>query len=207
MLFDSSRYSVESVLQGHPDKVCDQVADSILDAFLQDDADAMVAVECLGCGDELYLAGEVSTKVQIDVERIARDVYRDIGYSQPLKVASHIQAQSSQLRRAVDSGTAGDQGIMYGYACNSGYNFLPYGVFLVSALAKAIDALRHRTQLFLPDGKVQASICDGMIETLVISVQHESEADMESLRDAVLKDAVNPIAPIKAIKKVMFNHN
>ncbi len=207
MIVDSSHYTVESVLQGHPDKVCDQIADAILDAFLHDDDHAKVAVECLGSGDNLFLAGEVCSKAEIDTEHIAQEVYRNIGYIEPLNVANHIQAQSLQLRRAVDSGAAGDQGVMYGFACNSDFNFLPYGIFVANAIAKAIDTLRHRSHLFLPDGKLQVGIIDGVIDTLVMNVQHYPGTDLESLRKTVMENAVNPITSPENIKRVLFNHN
>lgn len=206
MCVHSSYYSVEAVLQGHPDKVCDQIADAVLDVFLQTDSNAKVAVECLGCGNKLHLAGEVNTSAHIDIERIAREVYRDIGYTQAIHVSSHIQSQSAQLRAVVDFGAAGDQGILYGFAVNSLFNCLPYGVFAINAIAKAIDGLRHRTRLFLPDGKVQATIRNGEIETLVISVQHEPDADLDSLRTSILDEAVRKVVPLDETKRVMFNN-
>lgn len=199
-------YSVEAALQGHPDKVCDQIADTVLDAFLHADSNAKVAIECLGCGNQLHLAGEVSTSADVDVESIARGVYRDIGYTQAIHVSSHIQSQSAQLRGVVDSGAAGDQGITYGFATDSGFNYLPYGTFAINDIARAIDALRHRTRLFLPDGKVQATIRNGEIETLVISVQHEPAADLDSLRTSILDEAVRKVVALDAMKRVMFNN-
>lgn len=207
MVIDLSNYTVEAVLQGHPDKVCDQIADAILDAFLQADDQAKVAIECIGSGNRLVLAGEVCSKAEIDTQNCAQEVYHDIGYLEPLEVAGHIQAQSPQLRRAVDSGAAGDQGVMYGFACRSDYNCLPYGVFVANAMAKATYTLRHRTRLFLPDGKLQVSIRDGNIDTLVISVQHYPEADLVSLCQMIMENAVKPVASIDTVKRVLFNHN
>jgi len=207
MLVNSLCYTVESVLQGHPDKVCDQIADAILDAFLQLDDNAKVAVECLGCGHNLVLAGEVSAITKIDAQNIAQEVYHDIGYLEPLHIASYIQGQSTQLRRVVDSGAAGDQAIMYGFACKSDFNFLPYGVLVANTIAKSIDTLRHRTHLFLPDGKLQISVRDGMIETLVVSVQHLSGVNIESLRRTIMENAIKPIVSPESIKTVLFNHN
>lgn len=111
------------------------------------------------------------------------------------------------MRRAVDAGTAGDQGVIYGFACASGYNYLPYGVFAVNAMAKAIDTLRHRTGLFLPDGKLQVTIRDSSVETLVISVQHDSAVAADSLRQTIIENAVGSITTQDSIERVFFNHN
>ncbi len=202
-----SYYTTEAVLEGHPDKVCDQIADAVLDAILQADAHAKVAIECLGTGSFLFLAGEIFADAEVDAEGVAHSVYKEIGYADKLTVIRRIQGQSSQLRRAVDSGAAGDQGIMYGFACASEFNYLPYGIYVVNAIAKAIDTLRKRTHIYLPDGKVQATIRDGAIETLVISVQHSPDADVELLRHTVLEKAVTPIVALDRIQRVLFNHH
>ncbi len=202
-----THYTTEAVLEGHPDKVCDQIADAVLDAYLEADNQAKVAIECLGTGQFLFLAGEVSAEAEVDADRVAHSVYQDIGYPEKLTVIRQLQPQSFQLRRAVDSGAAGDQGIMYGFACNSEYNYLPYGVYVVNAIAKAIDTLRKRTHLYLPDGKVQVTVRDGEIETLVINIQHAADANVKVLGHTVLEKAVTPIVDVDVIQRVLFNHN
>src|ERR1022692_423645 len=117
LLSPSSYYTVESVLKGHPDKVCDQVCDALLDAYLNADLHARVAIECMGVGDTIVVAGEVNSSATIDVERVTRSVYREIGYDANINVLNMIGRQSEQLAQAVSHGAAGDQGVMYGFAC------------------------------------------------------------------------------------------
>mgnify|MGYP000857688218 CR=1 FL=1 len=203
----SNSYTVESVLEGHPDKVCDQICDTILDAYLEQDDSSKVAVECLGTGDYLVVGGEVFSAGVVDIETVARDTYKEIGYDTDLKVINKTNVQSEQMRQAVLVGAAGDQGVMYGYACDSDYNYLPYGVYVVNAIAKEIDMLRKRSFLYLPDGKVQITVRDDCIDTLIISVQHSRHTSIESLRELILNQAIARILPIEEIGRVLFNHN
>lgn len=200
-------YTVESVLEGHPDKVCDQICDTILDAYLEHDKFSKVAVECLGTGNHLVIGGEVFSNSAVNVEMIAQSVYREIGYDTSLEVVNKLNVQSEQLRQAVLSGAAGDQGSMYGYACDSDYNYLPYGVYIVNAVAKEIDLLRKRSHAYLPDGKVQITVENGCIDSLIISVQHSKNSDIEQIKNLVLSQAVSKILPIESIREVFFNHN
>lgn len=206
LVFDN--YTVESVLEGHPDKVCDQICDAILDAFLEKDRFSKVAVECLGTGNYLVIGGEVFSKSVVNIEAIAKSVYREIGYEANLEVANKINVQSEQLRQAVLSGAAGDQGIMYGYACDSkDYNYLPYGVFVVNAIAREIDLLRRRSPSYLPDGKIQITIENGCIDNLVISVQHSKDANLEQIKNLILCQAVSRILPTESVRMIFFNNN
>lgn len=151
-------YTIETVLKGHPDKVCDQICDAILDAYIQEGKSANVTVECMGSNDSLIISGEVCSNVEINVETIAREVYRNIGYNTNLNVFNLLHQESNQTNRPLKENLAGDQGIMYGYACKNEYNCLPYGVLLVNKIAKAIDRIRITSNLILPDGKVQLTI-------------------------------------------------
>jgi len=124
MRFPNHVYTVESVLRGHPDKICDQISDSLLDLFLQNDADARTAIECLGTKDTLVVAGEVSSTAVLPIEQSCEEIYNQItGYS-GLRVINLLSQQSPQLAKAVIGGGAGDQGVMYGYACDNQYNVL-----------------------------------------------------------------------------------
>ena len=172
MLYGIDDYTVESVLEGHPDKVCDQICDSILDAYLDSDTDAKVAVECMGTGNTLFIGGEVFSNSNINVENIAARTYEDIGYTDKLEIFNRINIQSKQLRDPVLMGAAGDQGIIYGFACGGEYNYLPYGVYIINAIAEKIDLLRKNTNLYLPDGKVQITFMSGEVETLIVNIQH-----------------------------------
>ena len=200
-------YTVESVLEGHPDKVCDQICDAILDAYLEVDESAKVAVECLGTGNFLIIGGEVFPDIiMVDVNDIAATVYEQIGYVEKLNILNKLNLQSEQLRNVILNGVAGDQGIMYGFACNSVFNYLPYGVYIVNALAKEIDLLRKRTAFYLPDGKVQISIKGDYIDTLIISIQHSKNSNIEQIKEIILNQAVSKIIPLENIKNIFINH-
>lgn len=205
--FDMRNYTVESVLEGHPDKVCDQICDTILDEFLELDEDCKVAVECLGTGSSLFIGGEIFSKAKVDIESLSKNTYEQIGYEDHLTVLNRINAQSEQLRRPVLKGAAGDQGIIYGFACSKkGYNYLPSGVFVVNAIAKEIDLLRKKTKLFLPDGKVQITFRQKIVDTLIISIQHYKDTNIKELKNRVLNDAVSKIIPLSKLNRILFNH-
>lgn len=203
----SSCYAVESVLKGHPDKVCDQVCDAVLDAYLIQDRHARVAVECMGTGATLAIAGEVGSSANVEIDRIAESVYGEIGYTDKLTVLNLIGRQSEQLAQPVIHGAAGDQGVMYGFACADAYNNLPWGLYVINAVAREIDLLRENSNLFLPDGKVQATIRGDSVESLVISVQHHAGADLASLRHLILSGAVSRVVAINDIGRIFFNNN
>src|SRR3989344_1490729 len=130
------RYTTESVTAGHPDKVCDQISDAILDACIAQDPKSRVAVECLGSHGTLMIGGEVTTSASVDYERIARDVYTGVGYENDLEILVKIAQQSPDIAMGVDKEGAGDQGIMYGYATTETPQYLPRGVVLAHALAR-----------------------------------------------------------------------
>ena len=130
------RYTVESVTAGHPDKVCDQISDSILDAIIEQDPFTRSGVETFGSHGTLMIGGEVKTKAKVNFEKIARKVYRDIGYTDKLEVFVRVAKQSGDIAMGVDTGGAGDQGIMYGYATDETEEMLPLGVVLSHALAR-----------------------------------------------------------------------
>lgn len=177
MIFDKcDKYTTESVLQGHPDKICDQISDAILDAYLTQDYNAHTAIECLGSGNNLVIAGEVRSQIDcINIEKIANDVYQSIGYQDKLNILNFLSPQSNQLNSAVMNGAAGDQGVVYGYAINNQYNYLPYGVYLSNLIAKEIDTYRHKVDYILPDGKVQVIVNENKLEQLIINVQHKED--------------------------------
>ena len=193
MILNSDYYVTESVLRGHPDKICDQISDAILDEYLAEDLESHTAVECIGFQNNIVLAGEVKSKAEIDVADIAKRVYQSIGYKDDIIVQNCISKQSKQLSCVVKKGGAGDQGIMYGYACNTPYNYLPMGIYISNMLAKRIDELRKQKMVCLPDGKIQVTIRNANIEKVIINVQHEQNADMKLLREVILNEAVNNV--------------
>jgi S-adenosylmethionine synthetase len=187
--------TVESVTEGHPDKVCDQIADAILDAYLSRDPASRVAVEVFGSHGALMIGGEVSSSAEIDAGQVALRVYRDIGYHDELEVFTNIEEQSPDIARGVDTGGAGDQGIMYGYATAETPEFLPAPVVMAHRLAWSLADLRRHHPDFSwlrPDGKTQVTMDKGQVEAVVVSTQHREDMGMNEMRRLLLKNLVEP---------------
>lgn len=195
MFHSLARYTTESVTSGHPDKVCDQISDAILDACLSQDPLSRVAVESFGSHGTLMLGGEVKTKAKVDFERIARTVYREIGYTDTLKVLNTIAKQSPDIAMGVDTGGAGDQGIMYGYATDETKEMLPLGVVLAHSLARRLEKLRRNGALkwLRPDGKTQVTISGGKAVTALCSTQHDKKVSQEEIREKLIKHLFTPV--------------
>ncbi len=195
MLHLLTTYTTESVTSGHPDKVCDQISDAILDAALAQDPMSRVAIESFGTHGEMLIGGEIKTNAEIDMEKIARDVYTDIGYTDPLNIRVHVARQSNDIAQGVDTGGAGDQGIMYGYATDETNEMLPMGVVFAHALARRLEAIRRDGTLpFLrPDGKTQVTIKDGKIVTALTSTQHTEEAEQDAIRAGLIEHLFTPV--------------
>ena len=190
------KYTTESVTSGHPDKVCDQISDAILDACLAQDPHARVAVESFGSHGTLMLGGEIKTSAEIDPEKIARDVYASIGYTDELKVLNTIAKQSPDIAQGVDIGGAGDQGIMYGYATDETKEFLPEGAVAAHALARQLEKLRRDSTLpwLRPDGKTQVTIDNGRgVVTALTSTQHAEEVSQEEIRVKLIEHLFAPV--------------
>ena len=170
--------TVESVTEGHPDKVCDQIADAILDTYLARDPASRVAVEVIGTHGCLMIGGEVTSTAEIDPVQLALRVYREIGYEDDLEVFTNIEAQSPEIARGVETGGAGDQGVMYGYATAETSEFLPEPVVLANRLAWGLANLRRNHPAFSwlrPDGKTQVTVDHGRVTAVVISCQHRDD--------------------------------
>ncbi len=195
MFHTLERYTTESVTSGHPDKVCDQISDAVLDACLTGDPKSRVAVESFGSHGTLMLGGEVTTSTQFDAEAIARQVYQDIGYTDDLKVLNTIVTQSPDIAQGVDTGGAGDQGIMYGYATDETPEKLPLGVVLSHALARKLEAVRRDGTLpwVKPDGKTQVTIDGGTVMTALISTQHDEATSQEEIRAGLIEHVFTPV--------------
>ena len=195
MLYRTNTYTVESVTSGHPDKVCDQISDAILDACLEQDPYSRVAVETFGSHGLLVIGGEVTTKAKVDYERIARDLYSALGYQDRLKVIVHIAEQSGDIAQGVDTGGAGDQGIMYGYATDETPEYLPKGVVLVHNLTKGLEYLRRKggVSWLRPDGKAQVTVMNGEVATILVSCQHAEDVSQGEIRESLIDRLINPL--------------
>jgi len=203
-------FTSESVTEGHPDKLCDSISDCILDACLEQDKNSRVAVETFASKDLITIAGQITTNAKIDVEKIARERIKEIGYDndetdldyRTCKVETNITTQSSDIALGVDTGGAGDQGIMFGYACNETENYMPFAIDMAHKLAKRLTEVRRNgTILYLrPDGKTQVTVeyendKPKRIETILISNQHLDNVDMKQMKQDVIKEVITPIIP------------
>ena len=194
-MFEPKLYTVESVTSGHPDKMCDQISDAILDACLTQDPQSRVAVETFGSHGLLVIGGEVTTRAEVDYEAIARSVYDEIGYQDELKVVVNISRQSPDIAQGVDSGGAGDQGIMYGYATQETREFLPRGVVLVHALTKGMEQLRREGKIpwLRPDGKAQVTLREGRVRSVLVSCQHADGVPQAEIRQVIIDFLIAPL--------------
>lgn len=195
MLFNNHTYTVESVTSGHPDKICDQISDAILDECLRQDPKSRVAVEVLGSHGFITIGGEITTKANINPKKIAKSVYRNIGYTHPVTIVNYLSKQSPDIALGVDTGGAGDQGIMYGYATNVTPEFLPLGVVLVHKLTSGLEKLRKSGKIkwLGPDGKAQVTIKNGKVETILVSCQHSLKVTQTEIKTTLIKKLIKPL--------------
>ena len=203
-------FTSESVTEGHPDKVADQISDSVLDAVLKDDPTGRVACEVLVTTGICVVSGEITTTTYVDVPRLVRSVIYDIGYtdaamgfdSKTCGILNSIQSQSPDIAMGVDTGGAGDQGLMFGYACDETKELMPMPIMLAHKLVRQLSEVRRagRLDFLRPDGKSQVSIeyVDGKpkrIEAVVVSTQHDDKISTEDLRHQVKKHIIDPVVP------------
>ncbi len=203
-------FTSESVTEGHPDKVADQISDAVLDAVLKDDPTGRVACEVLVTTGICVVSGEITTTTYVDVPRLVRSVIYDIGYtdaamgfdSKTCGILNSIQSQSPDIAMGVDTGGAGDQGLMFGYACDETKELMPMPIMLAHKLVRQLSEVRRagRLDFLRPDGKSQVSIeyVDGKpkrIEAVVVSTQHDDKISTEDLRHQVKKHIIDPVVP------------
>lgn len=195
----NNNYTVESVTSGHPDKICDQISDAILDAYLTLDPKSRVAVETFGGHGKLVIGGEVTSKGKVDYVKIAHEVYKKIGYNDELEISAHLVTQSPDIAKGVDIGGAGDQGIMYGFATNETPEFLPKGVVLAHKLARRLEEMRKSTdrnkkiKWLRPDGKTQVTYTNGKLHTVLVSTQHSPDVKLEEIKKEITKKIIYPL--------------
>ena len=216
-------FSSEAVSEGHPDKVCDQISDAVLDAALVQDPDSRVACETLIKGGILVLAGEITTRGQLDYVETARSVLREIGYTSEevgfsadnCAIITAINRQSSDISQGVTEGEglfkdqgAGDQGMMFGYACDETREYMPFPIFTAQRLVQELAHQRKSGVLsFLrPDAKSQVTVQyrDGRpvrATTVVVSSQHTPEVSQETLREAIIEEVIKRVIPPEFIDK------
>jgi S-adenosylmethionine synthetase len=203
-------FTSESVTEGHPDKIADQISDAVLDAVLSQDAMGRVACETLVTTGLAMVAGEITTSATLDYSDIVRGVIRDVGYTRAkygfdadtCAVISSLKRQSPDIAMGVDTGGAGDQGLMFGYACDETEELMPMPIMLAHKLVRQLSEVRRAGKLkFLrPDGKSQVSIeyVDGKpvrIDAVVVSTQHDDDVSTETLRAEVRKHVIDPVLP------------
>ena len=194
-MFIPKTYTVESVTSGHPDKVCDQISDAILDACLAEDPMSRVAVESFGGHGLVVVGGEVTTNAKVNYKAIARKVYKDVGYNQELKFIINVVQQSPDIAQGVDTGGAGDQGIMYGFATNETPEYLPLSIVKVHALARGLQGLREKGEIswLKPDGKTQITVVNGELKTVLVSTQHDEKVLHEEIKKTLTEKLIKPI--------------
>ena len=207
-------FTSESVTEGHPDKLCDTISDAILDECLKQDKLSRVAVETFASGNEITIAGQITTNAKISIEKIVRNIIKEIGYDnakldidyRTCKININIEKQSSDIALGVDIGGAGDQGIMFGYATDETEVFMPYAIYLAHKLSKRLTEVRKSKIIpyLRPDGKTQVTVeyendIPKRIDTILISTQHLSDITQEQLKDDIKKYVINNVVPNEMI--------
>ena len=210
-------FTSESVTEGHPDKLCDSISDAILDECLKQDKNSRVAIETFAANNNITIAGQLTTTAIIDVEKIVRNRIKEIGYDtsntdmdyRTCNINIDIEKQSSDIALGVDVGGAGDQGIMFGYACDERKNYMPYAIDVAHKLAKRLTQVRKENILpyLRPDGKTQVTVeyendIPKRIETILISTQHTEDVTQEELKLGIINNVILEVVP-----KAMIDEN
>ena len=209
-------FTSESVTEGHPDKIADQISDAVLDALIAQDPMSRVACETLVTTGLAFIAGEVTTKAYADLPTIVRETIKDVGYTrakygfdyETCAVINAIHEQSPDIAMGVDPGGAGDQGLMFGYACRETEELMPLPIMLAHKLTRKLSQVRREEVLdyLRPDGKSQVTVeYDGdrplRVDTVVISAQHSAMVKTETLRDDILEKVIQAVVPAGLIDK------
>jgi S-adenosylmethionine synthetase len=217
-------FTSESVTEGHPDKMCDQISDALLDEFLKQDPDSRVAAESMTTIGIVFVAGEVTSTGRVDIQKVVRDTIREIGYDRPeygfdcdsCSVLAALHEQSPDISMgvtAIDNKEqgAGDQGLMFGYATNETPELMPLPITMAHQLSMKLAHVRKKKELswVRPDGKSQVSVVyeDGVpkrIDTIVVSTQHSPDISMEQLREEVINKVIKPVCGSWVDSKTKF---
>lgn len=207
-------FTSESVTEGHPDKLCDTISDTILDAYIKQDKNSRVALETFASGNEITIAGQVTSKGQVDIEKLVRNKIKEVGFDnaktdmdyRTCDIHINITKQSPDIALGVDIGGACDQGIMFGYASDETKEYMPLAINLAHKLAHRLTQVRKDgiINYLRPDGKTQVTVeyeddKPKRIETILISTQHNEEIDQEQLKKDIKEKVINVIIPKKLI--------
>ena len=207
-------FTSESVTEGHPDKLCDTISDCILDAYLKQDKNSRVAVETFASGNDITIAGQVTSKGQVNIEELVRDKIKEIGYDnanidmdyKTCNIKINITKQSPDIALGVDVGGAGDQGIMFGYASDETEEYMPYAINMAHKLSYKLTQVRKSGELayLRPDGKTQVTVeyeddKPKRIETILISTQHNEEISQEELKKDIIEKVIKTTVPKEMI--------
>ena len=215
-------FTSESVTEGHPDKLCDYISDSILDAYLAKDKNARVACETVAGKNIIFITGEITSNAEVDIEKIVRDTIKEVGFDnsetdidyKTCKVLINISKQSADIALGVDksleekqgakekSEGAGDQGMMFGFATDETEDYMPMPIYLAHKLAKRLTEVRKKNIInyLRPDGKVQVTVeyekdRPRRIDTIVVSTQHKDGISMDKLKEDIIENVVKPVVP------------
>ncbi|MGW8272172.1 MAG: methionine adenosyltransferase [Thermodesulfovibrionales bacterium] len=217
-------FTSESVTEGHPDKIADQISDAILDAIIANDPPARVACETLVTTGLAFVAGEITTSTYVDIPSIVRETIRDIGYTrakygfdyETCSVITSIHEQSGDIAMGVDVGGAGDQGLMFGYACSETPELMPMSIMYAHKLAMKLSEVRKKDILgyLRPDGKTQVTIeyRDGKplrVDTVVVSTQHSPDVTLKDLKEDIIEKVIKAVIPAELIddEKIRYHIN
>ncbi len=210
MVKGTQPFSSESVTEGHPDKIADQISDAVLDGILSEDPEGRVACETLVTTGLVLIAGEITTRAKINISEIARSVLRDIGYTRAehgiqcdqCSVLTAIDEQSQNIAQGVDVGGAGDQGMMFGYATDETPELMPRPIMLAHGLVRRLAEVRKSGEIpwLRPDGKAQVSVQyrDGepvRVDTVVVAAQHDEGVGQDAIREAIIDGVITPVLP------------
>ena len=203
-------FTSESVTEGHPDKLCDYISDSILDACLKQDENSRVAVETFAANNNITVAGQLTTNANINVEEIVRNVIKEVGFDnsetdmdyKTCNITIDIAKQSPDIAMGVDIGGAGDQGIMFGFACDETESLMPYAIDMAHKLARKVTEVRKNGEIsyLRPDAKTQVTVeyednKPKRIETILISTQHLDTVDTETIKKDLTQKVIKKVVP------------
>lgn len=190
-------FTSESVTEGHPDKLCDTISDNILDKYLEKDENSRVAVETFASKNLIVVAGEITSNADVNIDDVVRNTIKEVGYDnastdldyRTCEIKINISKQSADIALGVDTGGAGDQGLMFGYACNETENYMPYAINMAHKLSKRLTEVRKTNEIeyLRPDGKTQVTVeyendKPKRIETILISTQHLPTVSNEQIK-------------------------